>query len=117
MAISNPAPTTGGGNGVTPNPTYASGATSITVQLSSAVDLSTGGTHTPLLVEATSGVVAPYILADLATFYEVCFVQTNTGTPLITLATTLLDIDVQKGTNIVSDNVCDDGTFYHPIVV
>ena len=68
------------------------------------------------MVEAT-GVVAPYVASDLATFYEACFVQTNTNTELITVATTLFNIDVQKGTNIALDHVCDDRTNYHPIFV
>ena len=49
MDISNDV-TSGGGNIVTPNPTYAVGAKSFTLQLNKKVDLSTPNAHTTLSV-------------------------------------------------------------------
>ena len=83
--------TRGNGSTLDLSSTYSSGDTSITVTLSAEVVLDIAA-HTPLLVEANTGVVAPYVTANLATFYEACFVQTNIGVPLITVATTLMDI-------------------------
>ena len=45
-----------------------------------------------LEAEGTDEVVAPYITANMATFYEVCFVQKNVGTPLTTVNISLLGI-------------------------
>ena len=53
---------------ITNDTSYSSGAKSITVQLTGEVVLTSAG-HTPLLVEANTGVLAPYVVADLATFY------------------------------------------------
>ena len=98
-------------------PTYPSGSKSITVVLDDVVNLNTGGGHTPLLVKATSGVVAPYVTGDLATFYEACFVQTNTASALISIDTTMLTINAYTGTNIAPNSVCDDGANKGPIFV
>ena len=86
--------------------TYSSGDTSITVTLTAAVLLDADATHTPLLVEANTGVVAPYVTADLATFYEACFVQTNIAPALITVATTLLDITAAVQISVIPTQVC-----------
>ena len=102
---------------VTPSSNYTSGAKSINFILNVEVDLHTNQGHNPLLVEANTGVIAPYVASDLATFYEACFVQTNTNIALITLATTLLHINIYKGVNLVPNTICYDMDRYHPIVV
>ena len=83
--------TLGNGSTLDLSSTYSSGDTSITVTLSAEV-VHDNVAHMALLVEANTGVVAPYVTANLATFYEACFVQTNQVVPLITVATTLMDI-------------------------
>ena len=67
------------------------------------------------MVEANSGVVAPYVTADLATFYEACFVQNNAA--LVTVATTLLDITAVVQTTVEPNQVCVANDAYHPLLV
>ena len=85
--------------------------------MNSIVKLTSDNQQNFLLVEVNEGVIAPYVVSDLATFYEACFVQKNTENPLITLATTLLTINEYTGTNLIPNPICKDKTNTHPIIV
>ena len=69
------------------------------------------------MIEINSVVIAPYVTSNLATFYETCFVHINTATPLMSVATALLDITAYELTTVQPFTVCTSNDGYHPIVV
>ena len=98
---------------------YSSESTSIDIMLTTSMSLSTH-TNNEFLLEVKEGTgtpVAPYVTPNLATFYEVCFVQKNINTPLTTMQTTLLGITALELYSVKPFHLCVDSTGYHPIVV
>ena len=106
---------TGTGGTITPN-SYSSGSKTIAITLP-AFALTNPQAMRFEAIAGTSTPVAPYVSANLATFYEVCFVQKNTDTPKTTVQTSLLAITAQELDTVVPFHLCIDSASYHPIVV
>ena len=71
------------------------------------------------MAKANSGTdpIAPYVTPNLATFYEVCFVQKKLDNSKTTMANTFLAINTKALTSVVPFHLCLDSNSYHPIVV
>ena len=71
------------------------------------------------MAKANSGTdpIAPYVAPNLATFYEVCFVQKKTDNTKTTMANTFLAITTIGLSTVKPFHLCIDNAGYHPIVV